>query len=103
MYFLNVQHQNKKDDKEDAGFHEDNLVMCSFDLFGAGTETTSTTLRWALLYMTKYPEIQGRSSHTQTRRQFVGISANLNTCCCDISFWFCSLLCRVAQRKSRLK
>uniref|UniRef100_A0A7N8X4V2 Cytochrome P450 2J2-like n=1 Tax=Mastacembelus armatus TaxID=205130 RepID=A0A7N8X4V2_9TELE len=42
----------------DTDFHEDNLVMCSFDLFGAGTETTSTTLLWALLYMATYTEIQ---------------------------------------------
>ncbi|XP_066568937.1 cytochrome P450 2J2-like isoform X2 [Amia ocellicauda] len=46
--------------KEDiaSGFHERNLVLCTLDLFLAGTETTSTTLRWALLYMMKYPEIQ---------------------------------------------
>ena len=28
------------------------------DLFLAGSETTSTTLDWALLYMIEYPEIQ---------------------------------------------
>ena len=28
------------------------------DLFGAGSETTATTLSWALLYMILYPEIQ---------------------------------------------
>uniref|UniRef100_F6TIX3 Cytochrome P450 family 2 subfamily J member 2 n=1 Tax=Monodelphis domestica TaxID=13616 RepID=F6TIX3_MONDO len=40
-------------------FNEHNLVWCTLDLFLAGTETTSTTLRWALLYMALYPEIQG--------------------------------------------
>jgi len=29
------------------------------DLFVAGTETTTTTLHWGLLYMIYYPHIQG--------------------------------------------
>uniref|UniRef100_A0A8C4V830 CP2J2 protein n=1 Tax=Falco tinnunculus TaxID=100819 RepID=A0A8C4V830_FALTI len=41
-------------------FREENLVACATDLLFAGTETTSTTIRWALLYMAMYPEIQAR-------------------------------------------
>ncbi|XP_051951815.1 cytochrome P450 2J2 isoform X2 [Xyrauchen texanus] len=49
--------QKRKDDLE-AGFHEEGLHYAVLDLFVAGTETTSTTLRWAFVYMMKYPEIQ---------------------------------------------
>ncbi|CAN9500603.1 unnamed protein product [Ophioblennius macclurei] len=45
------------EDKE-SGFELDNLCACVLDLFGAGTETTATTLNWALLYMIYYPDIQ---------------------------------------------
>uniref|UniRef100_A0A8C2Z9R2 Cytochrome P450 n=1 Tax=Cyclopterus lumpus TaxID=8103 RepID=A0A8C2Z9R2_CYCLU len=58
--YLNEIQKDKRDDEADAGFNEDNLVMCGFDLFGAGSHTTSVTLRWALLYMTKYPEVQAK-------------------------------------------
>ncbi|XP_023120674.2 cytochrome P450 2J4-like [Amphiprion ocellaris] len=48
-----------KEDKE-AGFDVTNLCFCTVDLFGAGTETTTTTLHWGLLYMIHYPDIQKR-------------------------------------------
>ncbi|ROL51013.1 Cytochrome P450 2J6 [Anabarilius grahami] len=40
------------------GFDEQNLVPCVLDLFLAGTETTSTTLCWGLIYLITYPEVQ---------------------------------------------
>ncbi|GLD50273.1 cytochrome P450 2J2-like protein [Lates japonicus] len=46
--------------KADSSFDEENLIMSVLDLFVAGSETTSTTLRWAFLYMAKYPEIQAK-------------------------------------------
>ncbi|XP_074491655.1 cytochrome P450 2J4-like [Sebastes fasciatus] len=54
--YLNEIQMSKE--QADNTFDEENMVMCVLDLFVAGSETTSTTLRWAFLYMAKYPEIQ---------------------------------------------
>ncbi|KAM3619696.1 uncharacterized protein V6R79_012131 [Siganus canaliculatus] len=40
------------------GFDEGNLVLCCLDLFLAGSETTSKTLQWGLIYLIKNPHIQ---------------------------------------------
>ena len=37
---------------------ESNLLAEVMQLYIAGTDTTSSNLYWALLYVTKYPEIQ---------------------------------------------
>ncbi|PIO25944.1 hypothetical protein AB205_0095990 [Aquarana catesbeiana] len=39
-------------------YHDDNLTALVNNLFAAGMETTSTALRWGLLLMMKYPNIQ---------------------------------------------
>uniref|UniRef100_A0A3P8PI55 Uncharacterized protein n=1 Tax=Astatotilapia calliptera TaxID=8154 RepID=A0A3P8PI55_ASTCA len=44
--------------ESDLGFTETNLVLCSADLFLAGTETTATTLLWALVFLIRHPDIQ---------------------------------------------
>ncbi|XP_037325684.2 cytochrome P450 2J2-like isoform X2 [Pungitius pungitius] len=49
--------EKKKEDPQ-AGFNIETLLVCILDLIEAGTETSSTTLRWALVYMMHYPEIQ---------------------------------------------
>lgn len=49
-------------DAEENGFSHDNLRLVTADLFAAGSETTSTTLRWAILYMLLHPKIQSKSA-----------------------------------------
>ncbi|XP_037048891.1 cytochrome P450 2J6-like [Bradysia coprophila] len=55
-------HAHNKSPSTGSGFYGEegleNLNILLLDLIGAGTETTSTTLLWALLFMTKYPEVQ---------------------------------------------
>lgn len=40
-------------------FNEENLTQVVIDLFLGGTDTTATTLRWALIYMVQHGAIQG--------------------------------------------
>nr|XP_033785239.1 cytochrome P450 2D15-like isoform X2 [Geotrypetes seraphini] len=51
--------EKTKGDPE-TSFTELNLIFTTLDLFGAGTETSSTTLRWALLFMILHPDIQSK-------------------------------------------
>ncbi|KAF7661865.1 hypothetical protein LDENG_00251450 [Lucifuga dentata] len=53
--FLIEERQNRN---RELGFDESNLVLCCLDLFLAGSETTSKTLQWGLIYLIKYPHIQ---------------------------------------------
>ncbi|XP_062987896.1 cytochrome P450 2J5-like [Elgaria multicarinata webbii] len=41
-------------------YDEENLAHCIHDFFIAGTETTTTSLRWALLLLTNHPDIQDK-------------------------------------------
>ncbi|XP_077130961.1 cytochrome P450 2K1-like isoform X1 [Ranitomeya variabilis] len=50
--------QEQETSKVQTYFNEENLLTSVLDLFAAGTETTSTTIRWGILLMMKHPEIQ---------------------------------------------
>ncbi|NWU95821.1 CP2J2 protein, partial [Upupa epops] len=58
--FIDSYLQEINKDDNDGVLQEENLLACVVDMIFAGTETTSTTIRWALLYMAVYPEIQAR-------------------------------------------
>ncbi|KAF5896962.1 cytochrome P450 2K1-like, partial [Clarias magur] len=58
-FLIRKKNAEKAGDK-DSLFHEQNLIRTVSNLFAAGTDTTSTTLRWCLLLMAKYPQVQER-------------------------------------------
>ncbi|KAI1889852.1 hypothetical protein AGOR_G00167190 [Albula goreensis] len=43
-----------------ASFSQENLIFSVGELIIAGTETTTNAIRWAMLYMALYPNIQGK-------------------------------------------
>ncbi|KAL4233346.1 monooxygenase [Mactra antiquata] len=49
---------NDKDNEVESTFEDDNLKVASYHLIVAGSETTSTTIRWILLYLVRNPDIQ---------------------------------------------
>ncbi|KAK7129358.1 hypothetical protein R3I94_017536 [Phoxinus phoxinus] len=56
-YLLEIEKQKSN---EDSTFHEENLVISAADLFQAGTNTTSTTIRWGLIFLIQNPDVQER-------------------------------------------
>ncbi|XP_064633681.1 cytochrome P450 2F3-like [Lineus longissimus] len=63
--FIDIYLEELKQSKERAAesgneseFNDEQLKQNILDLFFAGSETTNTTLRWAIIYMMLYPEVQ---------------------------------------------
>ena len=46
--------------EDDEGLNTDDLAFNLFDFLLAGTETSSTTLKWVVLYLTLHQEVQDR-------------------------------------------
>ncbi|XP_004680657.1 PREDICTED: cytochrome P450 2C21-like isoform X2 [Condylura cristata] len=58
-YFLIKMQQEKHDKKSE--FTMDNLIVTIWDVLSAGIETTSTTLRYAILLLLKHPEVTAKA------------------------------------------
>ncbi|GAB6023741.1 Cytochrome P450 2 sub R member 1, variant 2 [Chamberlinius hualienensis] len=56
--FIQAYVNEMKNNPTSTIFNERGLLHTTRDLIGAGTETSSSTLDWAGLYMASYPEIQ---------------------------------------------
>ncbi|XP_063965401.1 cytochrome P450 2J4-like [Lytechinus pictus] len=56
------QYLNKLEETKDiaSSFSKIQLIGCINDLFYAGSETTTTTLKWCILFMMAYPKVQSR-------------------------------------------
>lgn len=49
-------------------YNKEDLVVCMMDFFGAGTETSSNTLKWIVLYLTLHQDVQER--YTRSYKEF---------------------------------
>ncbi|XP_039618987.1 cytochrome P450 2F2-like isoform X2 [Polypterus senegalus] len=50
----------KRKNNNESIFDENSLLLNLIDLFSAGTESTAITIRWTLLYLMRYPDVQAR-------------------------------------------
>ena len=60
MYLDNQETVSSSQAEWAKAFNHNDLVRCLCDMFGAGTETSATTIKWALLFMIQNPDIQHR-------------------------------------------
>ncbi|XP_051245387.1 cytochrome P450 2K1 isoform X2 [Dicentrarchus labrax] len=63
-----IRKQKEEDSSvQDTYYNEKNLIFTVTNLFAAGTDTTATTLRWGLVLMAKYPDIQDQVQEELSR------------------------------------
>ena len=57
-YWLGLKTSRSRIPNNNSTITEEQLWVTAMDLFAAGSETTATTLAWAVLYMVLHPEAQ---------------------------------------------
>ncbi|XP_030018236.1 cytochrome P450 17A2 [Sphaeramia orbicularis] len=57
---LKGQRGQRSPSSEEEGITDDHVLMTAAEAFGAGVETTSTTLLWILAYLLHHPQVQER-------------------------------------------
>ncbi|XP_023599732.1 cytochrome P450 2A13-like [Myotis lucifugus] len=62
-FLIRMQEEQKHPNSE---FHMKNLVMTTLNLFFAGTETVSTTLRYGFLLLMKHPDVEDTPCYPET-------------------------------------
>ncbi|XP_062850878.1 steroid 17-alpha-hydroxylase/17,20 lyase [Trichomycterus rosablanca] len=50
--------ENNNTSTQDIGLTDDHLLMTVGDIFGAGVETTTTVLKWSIVYLIHHPKVQ---------------------------------------------
>ncbi|XP_055060509.2 cytochrome P450 2U1 [Misgurnus anguillicaudatus] len=58
MYLVEMHAQQKAGSSEECRFSEDDLFYIIGDLFIAGTDTTTNSMLWSILYMCLHPDVQ---------------------------------------------
>ena len=58
--FINEMERQDEANLDKSNFTPTQLAFINIDLFTAGAETTSTALRWAIVYLLNFPEVQNR-------------------------------------------
>lgn len=58
--FIDVYIREMKQESCTPDFNDDQLIVNAMDLFSAGSETTATTLAWAVAFMILEPQVQRR-------------------------------------------
>ncbi|XP_062833062.1 cytochrome P450 2D3-like [Anolis carolinensis] len=79
FYLLEIE---KRKNDPTSTYDEENLAQDIHDLFVAGTETTATSLKWAILLLANHPDIQGKRDLCGT-----AIIPNLRSVLLDPEHW----------------